>query len=120
VQYVIQNDGELCIELTVYSGNPNASAADIVKTLKNKPPSTFTMQTNRLKDFAPCEDEANGCIEDSSGDSLLWIIIGVAAFCLLLLLAIVWYCLHKRVGKQYKPETRVAADVRMENTAWQA
>jgi hypothetical protein len=73
-----------------------------------KPPSTFTMQTNRVKGFEPCEDKVNGCTEDSSGDdSLLWIIIGVAAFCFLFLLVIVWYCIHKCIDRQFMLQDEV-------------
>jgi hypothetical protein len=101
VQYV-QRENELCIEFTLYSGNPNATAADIAKTLKKKPPTTFTVTTNRLTEFEPCDDEVNGCITSDDDGSLLWIIIGAASFCLILILAIAWYCIHKHVDKQYR------------------
>jgi hypothetical protein len=103
VQHQVQDDGSLCMEFTIYSGNPNITAADIVQELEDTPPDTFTVQTNRIADFEPCDDEVDGCNSGGSGgdDSLLFIIIGVAAFCFLLLLGIVWYCLHKRVGQQF-------------------
>jgi hypothetical protein len=97
VQYVVQG-GSLCMEFTIYSGNPNATAADIVVTLKTK----------RTKGFDVCTDDVDGCIGDSGDDSLLWIIIGVAAFCLVLALGIGWYFVHKRVDKQYRIPNEVA------------
>jgi hypothetical protein len=61
------------------------------------------MQTNRLTDFEACEDEKKGCnsVESGGDDSLVFIIIGVAACCLVLLLGIVWYFVHKRVDRQF-------------------
>jgi hypothetical protein len=114
VQYQVQDDKSLCIEFTIYSGNPNITAADIVQELEDTPPDTFTVHTNRLTDFDPCDDEVDGCNSEGSGgdDSLLFIIIGVGAFCFLLLLGVVWYCIHKRVDRQYTLQNRVAAEER--------
>jgi hypothetical protein len=109
VQYQVQDDTSLCIEFTIYSGNPNATVSDITKSLATDPPATFNVQTKRLTDFEPCDDEVKGCNSGGSGgdDSLLFIIIGVAAFCLLLVLGIVWYCLHKRVNQQFMLQNEV-------------
>jgi hypothetical protein len=109
VQYQVQDDKSLCMEFTIYSGNPNITAADIVQDLEDTPPDTFIVQTNRLTDFEPCDDEVDGCNSGGSGgdDSLLFIIIGVAAFCLILLLGTVWYCLHKRVDRQFQLQNEV-------------
>jgi hypothetical protein len=113
VQYQVQDDGSLCMEFTIYSGNPNATAANIVQDLKDTPPDTFIVQTNRLADLEPCDDEVDGCNSggDDGNDSLLFVIIGVAAFCLLLVLGIVWYCLHKRVDRQFHLQNEVTTIV---------
>jgi hypothetical protein len=116
------------MEFTIYSGNPNATAADIAQGLEDAPPASFTVQTNRLGDFEQCDDDVNGCNSGGSGsdDSLLFIIIGVAAFCVLLLLGIAWFYLHQQVHKQYKLQhkvTAIANDITVhvdhrESTAW--
>jgi hypothetical protein len=113
VQHQVQEDGSLCIEFTIYSGNPNITAADIVEILEDTPPDTFIVQTNRLADFEPCDDEVDGCNSEGSGgdDSLLFILIGVGAFSFLLLLGIAWFCLHKRVDRQFQLQNEVTTIV---------
>jgi hypothetical protein len=61
----------------------------------------------------------DGCNSESSGgdDSLVFIIIGVGAFCFLLLLGTVWYCLHKRVNQQFQARgNQVAVDAQEDVT----
>jgi hypothetical protein len=114
VQHNEQDDGSLCMEFTIYSGNPNATASDIAQLLETDPPAAFNVQTNRLIDFEPCEDEKKGCADgspDSSDDSLVFVIIGVAACCLVLLLGIVWYFVHKRVDRQFTLQNEVTTTV---------
>jgi hypothetical protein len=126
VQYQVQSDGSLLVEFTIYSGNPNATASDIADTLEANPPPAFSVQAARPTDILACEDEVNGC-NGGSGDSdntMLFIIIGVASFSFILALGIVWYFVHRRVGRQYKVKdaknkTIVHVDYR-ENTAWQS
>jgi hypothetical protein len=58
-------------------------------------------------------DDENGCIDangNSDGKSLVSIIIGAAAACVVLALGIVWFFVHKRVNQQFTPQTRVTAD----------
>jgi Na+-transporting methylmalonyl-CoA/oxaloacetate decarboxylase gamma subunit len=100
VQHVVR-DGSLCIEFTIYSGYPNATATDIIDDIKDDPPPGFIFDTKRPDDLDVCEDEVNGCNGGSSDNTLLFIIIGVACFLFFLLLAVVWYFLHKRVKRQF-------------------
>jgi hypothetical protein len=111
VQSKEQDEG-LCMEFTIYSGNPNATATDIVVTLEDDPPKTFTVNTKRLPDFDPCVNKVDGCIAGSSSDSdsVLWIIIGVVGVIVFLGLGIAWYCVHKRVDKQFRVQDVVTAD----------
>jgi hypothetical protein len=119
VQHQVQDDNSMCMEFTIYSGNPNISASDIVEILEDAPPDTFVVNTNRLADFEPCDDEVDGCNSVGSGgdDSLVPIIIGVSAFCVVLTLGIVWYCLHKRVNQQFQARgNQVAVDAQEDVT----
>jgi hypothetical protein len=106
----LDEDKSLCMEFTVYSGNPNATAPDIVKDIKNNPPPSFTVHTNRLREFDPCEDQVDGCISSSDSDSVLGIIIGVVCVIVFLGAGIAWYCIHKRVDKQFRVQDVVTAD----------
>jgi hypothetical protein len=71
-----------------------------------------------LRQFCPCrcsycKDDDNGCIDadvDSDGNSMVFIIVGAAAACVLLTLGIVWFFIHKQVDKQFRAQTRVTAD----------
>jgi hypothetical protein len=114
VQFQVQADGSLTMEFTIYSGNPDASAADIVGALEDDPPKDLVVRTKRPKEFlSACEDDENGCIDadvDSDGNSMVFTIIGAAVACVLLAFGIVWYCLHKRVNQQFTAQTRVTAD----------
>jgi hypothetical protein len=119
VQHQVQDDKSMCMEFTIYSGNPNATASDIVDILEDAPPDTFIVKSNRLADFEPCDDEVDGCNSVGSGgdDSLVPIIIGVSAFCVVLTLGIVWYCLHKRVNQQFQARgNQVAVDAQEDVT----
>jgi hypothetical protein len=107
----LDEDKSLCMEFTVYSGNPNATAPDIVKDIKNNPPPSFTVHTNRLRDFDPCEDQLNGCISSSDSDSVLGIIIGVVCVIVVLGAGIAWYCIHKRVDRQFELQDEVTTIV---------
>jgi hypothetical protein len=115
VQYQVLDDKSLCIEFTIYSGNPNITAAVIVGALEDDPPTDLVVRTKRPKEFlSACEDDEKGCIDadvDSDGNSMVFIIIGAAVACVLLAFGIVWYCLHKRVNRQFQAQTRVTADV---------
>jgi hypothetical protein len=115
VQYQVQDDKSLCMEFTIYSGNPNATAADIVGALEDDPPTDLVVRTKRPKKFlSACKDDDNGCIGadvDSDGNSMIFIIIGAAAACVLLALGIVWFfIIHKRVDQRFRARTRVTAD----------
>jgi hypothetical protein len=110
VQFQVQADGSFTVEFTIYSGNPDATtAADIVGALKDDPPMDLVVRTKRPKEFlSACEDDKNGCIDadvDSDGNSMVFIIIGAAAACVVLAFGIVWYCLHKRVNQQFQART---------------
>jgi hypothetical protein len=112
VQYQVQDDGSLCMEFTIYSGNPNATAADIVRELEDAPPATFSVQTTRPQNLKACKNEVDGCNAEGSGDnSLLLTLIGVSVAFALLLLGIAWHCIHKRVGEQYKYQNEVSTTV---------
>jgi hypothetical protein len=116
VQHQKQNDGSFCMEFTVYGGNPNATVKSIVDILVDDPPGTFTVTPNRPSELPECVDKANGCLEEevSSDDSLMFILIGVGCFIVLLILAIVWYFVHKRLNTQFqlhdKAETEAVAE----------
>jgi hypothetical protein len=114
---------ELCMEFTIYSGSSNTTAQDIVHTLKTDPPPGFTVQTNRINDMELCADAEKGCNLDDSdgdGDSLLYIVIGVACFVILFLLGIAWYVIHKQVRRQWSTRTgdMVAGDTLTIRSTW--
>jgi hypothetical protein len=115
VQFQVEADGSLTMEFTIYSGNPNATAADIVGALEDDPPKGLVVQTNRPKEFlSACEDDMNGCIDadvDSDGNPMVYIIIGAAAACVLLAFGIVWYCLHKRADRQFQLQVELTTIV---------
>jgi hypothetical protein len=92
VQFQVQADGSLSMEFTIYSGNPNANAADIAAAQETDPPMNLVVRTKRPKDFlSVCEDDVNGCAGaglDSSDDSLVFTIISFDIACVLLALGI--------------------------------
>jgi hypothetical protein len=50
----------------------------------------------------------HGCIPGGAGDdSLLFILIGVGAAFALFLLGTAWYCIHKRINKQFTLQNEV-------------
>jgi hypothetical protein len=115
VQHKVQDEA-LCMEFTIYSGNPNASATDIVKDLQDKPPKNFIVVESRPAALKECTDEVNGCNKSSSDNTLLWILIGAGSFCFLFILLIVWYHLHKRVAKQFKTQDSEEGGVKKDAT----
>jgi hypothetical protein len=114
VQFTEMGASELCMEFTVYSGNPNTTAQDIVNTLEDNPPPGFTVQTKRIEVMELCIDAKNGCnLDDSDGDggSPLYIVIGVACFVFLFLLGMAWYLIHKQIRRQWSTRTgNIVAD----------
>jgi hypothetical protein len=125
VQYMEMGASELCMEFTIYSGSPNTTAQDIVRTLETDPPPGFTVQTNRINDMELCTDAEKGCnLDDSDGDgdggSLLYIVIGVASFVIVFLVGIAWYVIHKQVRRQWSTRTgdMVAGDALTIRSTW--
>jgi hypothetical protein len=121
VQFVERGASELCMEFTIYSGNPNTTAKDIVRTLETNPPPGFTVQTKRKDDMELCADADRGCIlDDGDDDSLLYIVIGVSCVVLMLLLGIAWYVIHKRIRRQWstRRDNMVAGDTLTIKSTW--
>jgi hypothetical protein len=108
VQFTEMGASELCMEFTVYSGNPNTTAQDIVNTLEDNPPPGFTVQTKRIEVMELCADAEKGCNlddNDGNGGSLVYVVIGVACSVLLFLLGIAWYVIHKQIRRQWSTRT---------------
>jgi hypothetical protein len=102
VQFVEMSASELCMEFTIYSGNPATPAQDILATLETNPPPGFTVQEVRIEDLELCIDAEKGCnLEAQDDDSLRIIVIGVACFVILFLLCAAWCCVRKRRLKQW-------------------
>jgi hypothetical protein len=110
VQFVEMGDSELCMEFTIYSGNPATSAQEILATLETDPPPGFTVQSDRIEDLELCVDAEKGCnLEPDDddiflfidGDNLQIIVIGTACFGILLLLCAAWCCIRKRLRNRW-------------------
>jgi hypothetical protein len=123
VQLQVQADGSLTVEFTIYSGNLDATAADIVGVLKDDPPTDLVVRTKRPKSSSLHARTMRmaALTSTSTVTATQWSSPSSAplprASSSHSAAAFVWYCLNKRVNQQFQARgNQVAVDAQEDVT----